>query len=169
MEEKCSGGRTHEPSLRELCADLDGFKRLMDERDKRYEQSFTQSKESVASALAAAKEQTSASFNASEKAIAKAESSQLQYNATHNDLTRKMDAQYKEMLPRLESEGKFNAIAEKIEDVKRELNALRDFRSETVGQRVQQTSDKGQSNWVIGIAIGLILAVVEVILKLVKA
>ena len=33
-------GRTHEPKIRELTTDLDGFKELMDERDRRYESKY---------------------------------------------------------------------------------------------------------------------------------
>jgi len=45
---------------------------------------------------------------ASEKASLKTEQAQRDYNSTHNDIQRKMDAQYKDMIPRAE----FNAYKE---------------------------------------------------------
>ena len=83
----------------------------LEERDRRYEERF-QSQEKFNAIV---------SSNAKE-AVAKAEISQTVYNATHNDLTRKMDAQYKEMLPRTEADSRFKSQEEKIND-------LREFRS----------------------------------------
>ena len=112
--------------VRALRAELVGLRQLMDERNTRYEQSFRESKDAVQAALEAAKDQTAASFLASEKAIGKAEASQTAYNVGHNDLTRKMDAQYKEMLPRPEADSRFKSIEEK-------LSELREYRSGAQG------------------------------------
>ena len=106
---------------------ISALERLMNERDKRYHQSFEESKNAVTAALIAAKEQTMASFVASEKAITKAEAGQLQYNAFHNDLTRKMDVQYSLMLPRTEAQKEFTALTEKLSD-------LRESRSQIGGR-----------------------------------
>ncbi len=121
-EETCNGH-----AIEVLGERIEALSKLMDERDKRYGQSFRESKDAVSAALQAAKEQTQASFAASEKAISKAEASQLQYNVGHNDLTRKMDMQYKEMLPRPEADNRFKAIEEKLAD-------LRESRSQSGGR-----------------------------------
>ena len=42
-----NGFRTHEPALRELTAELDGFKDLMEERDKWYQKRYTEDKEAA--------------------------------------------------------------------------------------------------------------------------
>lgn len=47
-------GRTHEPSLRELSAEFDGFRELMNERDCRYTERDLANKESVRKAFDAA-------------------------------------------------------------------------------------------------------------------
>lgn len=136
MSDDGNGGRTHEPSLRELTAELDGLRELLlskmesvkdviDERDKLYKErddarrvavdaALAAAKAAVDAALIAVKEQTKASFEASEKAIVKAEEAQKSYNQTHNDLSRKLDEQNKMTMPRSETETRFAAIEEKF-------------------------------------------------------
>lgn len=111
--------------VHQLRAALEGFRALMDERDRRYDerdkrvdQGFRESKEAVSSALAAAKEQTSATFGASEKAITKAEDAQRAYNVGHNDLLRKQDL----LVPRLEWEGHNRAVDEKFIDLRQVMD-----------------------------------------------
>ncbi len=94
--------RTHEPSFRELVAEIDGLRDLANERHLHYGQRFTDLKEWFKGAIESQEKATNAAQSASEKAITKAEASQQQYNVQHNDLTRKMEAQYKEMIPRPE-------------------------------------------------------------------
>jgi len=133
----------------------EAFEQRMDERDKRYEDRFTASDKAVTAALSATEKSTSTAFNSSEKAITKSETSQTVYNANHNDLSRKMEAQYKEMLPRTEAESKFRSLEEKIAD-------LRESRS--VGQ-----GGRGVSAiwWAIGASI-LTAVVIGLILKSIK-
>jgi hypothetical protein len=158
----------HPPDLRGLCADVralraefEGQKALMDERDTRYEQAFLSSKEAVSAALQAAKDQTNASFFASEKAISKAEASQLQYNIGHNDLTRKMDAQYKEMLPRPEADSRFKSIEDKLAE-------LREAGSEVRGRGGGAASLGGLILQVLPIIISFFALVVVVMIATLK-
>jgi hypothetical protein len=155
-----------EPSLRELTAivkaldkligeRLTALEKLMSERDRRYDERFEAQKDAVQAALVAAKELTAAAFAAAKEAISKSEVAQTAYNATHNDLTRKMDAQYKEMLPRQEADARFKGVEEKISE-------LREFRSQYSGHEVQRVESRGTSQWAVtaGIAIaGIIVAV----------
>jgi len=126
----------------------------LDERDRRYEDRFTAQERAVTAALSATEKSTSAAFNSSEKAITKSETSQTVYNANHNDLSRKMEAQYKEMLPRSEADSKFKALDEKIAD-------LRESRSVTSG------GEKGKSaTWaVVVVLIGWGLTVALFLIK----
>lgn len=121
-------GRTHEPNLREVTTQIDGMERLYEERDRRYEDRFKAQETAVAAALAAAEKLTAAAFAASKEAILKAENSQTSYNAGHNDLSRKMETQYKEMIPRTE----FSVAVKNIED---KIAELRESRSEGVGHK----------------------------------
>jgi len=132
-----NGYRTHEPSLRELTAELDGARDLLeekiqslrdvlDERDRLYKERDDARRTAVDAALAAVKEQTKASFEASEKAIVKAEEAQKAYNTAHNDLARKMDEQNKATMPRPEIQARFDSLEEK-------LTSLRVSRGEAKG------------------------------------
>lgn len=86
---------------------------------------FTQQEKNVAFALAAQKELAQSSLASSEKAIIKAEDAQKAYNSGHNDLARKMDDTYKQMLPRAESDERQKNQEEKIESHRKELADLR--------------------------------------------
>jgi hypothetical protein len=163
-----NGPRTHEPNLRELTADLDGLRELIlsrleameklaSERDRWYTERDKDRQASVDKALTAVKEQTAASFAASEKAILKAEEAQRSYNASHNDLARKMDDQGKATMPRTETESRFFNLTEKVEEVRR---------SQSTGGGLtrggQLFKDESRTN------IALAISVVGIVLILIK-
>ncbi len=139
---------TRERELREA------FEEKLDERDRRYEDRFKSQQSALKAALDAQEKLTNAAFDSSEKAITKAETSQTVYNANHNDLSRKMEAQYKEMLPRSEAESKFKGLEDKIAD-------LREYRSGQGG------SDRGKAvAWAFAVVlIGWGLVIVAFLLK----
>jgi hypothetical protein len=128
-EKDCpNGNRTHEPSLRELTAELDGLrnlfmercnsiKELMDERHQHYKERDSDRQTEV--------EKAQASMN---KAVDKAEQSQAAYNKTHNDLMRQMGDERAEakadQMPRKEIEGKFETIEQKVQEQKQELTRI---------------------------------------------
>jgi len=127
-------------------AEFKAFRELMNERDRRYTERAEADQRALAAALAAVKENTAASFQASKEAVAKTEQGQTAYNATHNDLTRKMENQYQTMLPRHEAEARFHSIIEKIAE-------LREYRSTDVGK------DKGMEKtwgWVAAVVMSII-------------
>lgn len=82
----------------------------------------------------ALKELMMATFVASEKAIVKAEEAQFAYNSTHNDLARKMDQQYKEMVPRQEANLKWDGFEKDLEELRKGIANLREARSELGGK-----------------------------------
>jgi len=96
----------------------------IDGNDERYKQEFDNQKLAVKDALAAQKELTNAAFNSSEKAIVKAEDSQRTYNQGHNDLSKKMEDQYKLMIPRTEHQGAIRAMDDKNQDLNKKIDAL---------------------------------------------
>ena len=57
-------GRTHEPALRELVAQIDGMVVLHQERDQRYEDRFKAQEQAVAAALTASDKLIAAAFAA---------------------------------------------------------------------------------------------------------
>jgi hypothetical protein len=117
MGEQLNGPRFHDPDIRELTAEVDGLRELtmaklealrdlLDERDRMYAGRDEAGKTAVDAALVAVKEQTKNSFDASEKAIKKAEEAQTAYNVAHNAT-----------MPRLEMESRIHALEAKIVDV----------------------------------------------------
>lgn len=154
-----NGSRTHEPSLRELTAEMDGLrelfhakfdslKEILDERDRLYKERDESRKTAVDAALTAVKEQTKDSFVASEKAIVKAEEAQKAYNSSHNDLARKMDDQNKATMPRPEAQQRFSALEEKIVIVSTAVAAA------TAGSK----SMKDLWGWIVGaLSLGALL------------
>lgn len=99
---------------------------------------FTQQEKAVAFALAAQKELAQTSLVSSEKAINKAEESQKSYNQGHNDLSRKMEDQYKMMLPRQEADERQKNQEEKLESHRKSLEDLR--------QKIEEIRVRGSVN-----------------------
>jgi hypothetical protein len=109
------------------------IERLMDERDRLYLEKFRASEIAVAAAITAAKEQTSASFASSEKAIGKAEQAQSDYNNRSNEFRGQLDDQAKTLMPRTESQTLFKSYEDKLEDMKKDITSLRESRSVSEG------------------------------------
>jgi hypothetical protein len=95
-------GRLHEPSLREIVSELDGFRELVleqfkgvnlvgAERDRRYTERDQDRSKAIEAALQAAEKAVQAALVAQKEAVNKAEASQTIYNQGHNDLIRKME------------------------------------------------------------------------------
>lgn len=154
-----NGARTHEPNLRELTAELDGVRALfmemfkslhslIDERDRLYKERDDSRRVSVDAALIAAKEQTAASFVASEKAIVKAEEAQRAYNVQHNDLARKMDEQNKATIPRIEAERRMQDLEKSINDVRNTLSA-----GGGVSEGGRRLKDESRANIALGLSL----------------
>lgn len=133
----------------------------------------------VQAALAAQKELTNAAFASSEKAITKAEEAQKSYNQTHNDLSRKMDEQYKEMMPRSESLARHGANETRYQELKddfsklrvevkdglsqlrielmREIGGLRESRSEGTGEKGGRMSQQQLMMMIVSLVVALIV------------
>jgi excinuclease UvrABC helicase subunit UvrB len=133
------------------------IERLIDERDRLYNERHANSLQAIKDALLAQKELTNAAFAASKEAILKAEQSQNSYNAGHNDLMKKMDKQYSEMIPRSTFEQAIKSIEDKIND-------LRESRSANAGAG---TGKAALWAYVLGGA-GLLMSLVSIIVLVVK-
>ena len=188
--------KTFELSLHELTSLLDDLKELMntkfgyvekimDERHHLYKERAEAQKIAVEDALAASKEQTQASFIASEKAIVKAEESQKTYNQGHNDLSRKMEGQYSTMVPQSEAKLKWDSIDKAIEEnrkdvaasrierqdqvnslrleLMREIQNLRESRSEGAGESKRAEKDSTKTAAVVGLVVTSIISILGVV------
>jgi hypothetical protein len=103
-------GRTHEPSLRELTAELDGIRGIFDEkidrvrevadeRDRRYEERFK-----------AMDEKTTLALNSSDKAVNKAEIAQEKRFDNTNEWRAAMQDRDRNQMPRSEIEQRFGSM-----------------------------------------------------------
>jgi len=130
---------------------IERLEETLEERDRRYEDRFKAQETAVANAFAAQKELTNSVFNSSEKAISKAESAQSEYNLRSNEFRGQLDDQAKRLMSRDEALGRFEAIDHRISEIKDSIANLRESRSESGGQR-------GQSHWMIGLAVTIGIA-----------
>jgi len=132
-----AGGRSHDPNLRQLTAELDGLRDLMqaefrairstlDERDKLYTERAMLERIAREAALASAKELSMNASIASKEAIAENKKSQDVYNVSHNDLSRKMEAQARELIARTEVDAREKNLEEKIDRLDKDVRLIRD-------------------------------------------
>jgi hypothetical protein len=109
-----TNGRTHEPSLREITAELDGLrdlikselksiKEVMDERDHRYEDRFT-----------AMDEKTGLALTSSKEAVNKAEVAQEKRFDNTNEWRAAMQDRDRNQMPRVEIEQRLDALGNTV-------------------------------------------------------
>ena len=117
-----------EPKLRDLCAtvreivaDLTGFKRLMDERKETGDGRFTTLTGSIDRAVSQLEKQTATAFSAAEKATDKYEGAQKEYNNRSNEFRAALDDQNKLMMPRTEVESLVRGLREMLDSGKAAL------------------------------------------------
>ncbi len=160
-------GRTHEPSLRELTAELDALGKLLDEkfervqdvateRDRRYEERFNASNKAVDTAMVAYKEQVKAAFDSADRAITKAEVGQTIYNQGHNDLQRKMDARETLFAQKGEVEKEFIRAGERTEDVRRTLSDFQKTQAEEI-RSLRESRSALSGAWMAMIAVSALV------------
>jgi len=129
----------------------------MDERDRRYGESFAASKDAVAAALSAQKELTAAAFAASREAINKAEVTSSANDAKNNEFRGQLRDQAATFPTRVEVEGQMGALAARFEESKKDLDrykenqaeeirGLRESRSEGTGASARGQQDERRSN-----------------------
>jgi hypothetical protein len=148
-----------------LAALIESQKAIIDERDRLYKERDESRRTAVDAALMAQKEQTKASFEASEKAIVKAEDAQREYNVRSNEFRGQLDDQAKTLMPRLEMATTFRAIEDKLEVYKvdtdskvdrllKEIGVLREKQSQWVGKEAGGDRSWGNVGVIAGLVIG---------------
>jgi hypothetical protein len=175
--EPTNGNRTHEPSLRELTAQLDDIKELLqvkhdalvqivDERDRLYDVRFRAAEAAVGAALAAQEKGTNAAFNASEKAISKAEDAQREYNIRSNEFRGQLDDQAKTLMPRPETTSLFQNVDDKINTVRSELNSRIEALIKDIASLRESRSESGGKSLGTHAVIAYVIAAISIILAL---
>jgi len=147
---------TREPTISELSKELEGLKELLTFK-------IDAVKDTMAERQALYQER----YDAQEKAIGKAAIAQDSYNVAHNDLTRKMEIQAKETMPRLEIQGMFRAVDDKINSaihaVEERITGIQNMVMSSggiaSGSKEQRQDNRAQMSIIISIS-GLILVIV---------
>lgn len=149
-----TNGRTHEPNLREVVADLDGLRDLMHSEDQRIEAVMDERHERYGERAKAAEDRVGVAFNAAKEASAKSDEAQKIYNEGHND-----------RLPRLEAEGLFRSVRSEIDQVRKDVQGLRESRSQGTGERLHEVTATQRTQWSTGVIISTILGSIAVLLS----
>lgn len=130
------------------------FERITKERDDRYTQMFS----SYSAAVTAA-------FEASEKAITKAEVAQTAYNARSNEFRSSLDDQAKLLLSRTEADARFQQLRELIDAANMAVQAVQLQQSSGEGSDKASFASKANFQAIFGLVVGvagLILAALAI-------
>lgn len=149
--------RTHEPSLRELTADLDGLRELLLSKleaqsdalaaaDKRYEQRFMAQEGAVTSALNAQEKAVNAAMIAADRAVSKVETANDKRFESVNEFRAQLADQAAGFLPRNEGSIRFDGVSEKLESQRKTVDArLEQIRIELQHIREAAAAIQGKS------------------------
>jgi hypothetical protein len=152
-------GRANRPDIKEIVSHADDLKELlelrmvsqreiMDERDQRYMERFR-----------AMDEKTSLALSASEKAVGKAEMATEKRFDSVNEFRAQLKDQASTLMPREESTVKFAGVESKIDELKKEIVLLREFRSGS-GSKDMQKEQSTHNFFAIFAALGSLGALI---------
>lgn len=167
-------------SLKEFFSqELEGLRKIIDERDRLYSTQFKASETAVNAALMAQQQAVKDAFLAAEKAIAKSERSQEEYNTRSDEYRAQLNSQTQTLMPRSETLSLFKAVDEKFLFVQTaieqrlegqrisnekvfdgftsDLKSLRESRAQELGSTSQQTTNTGMIIVSIGFVLQLIM------------
>jgi len=99
--------------------------KLSQERDKRYETRFSDLDRLYLTMMQSQKELVTSAFEASRAEAAKAEAAQSAYNIRSNEFRQALDDSNKNNIPRPEANARFAVYDDKIDDIKKEMLAVR--------------------------------------------
>lgn len=133
VERDKNGLRTHEPSLRELTADLDGLRELLLSKldaqsdalaaaDKRYEQRFMAQEGAVTSALNAQEKAVTSAMVSADRAVSKVETANDKRFESVNEFRAQLADQAAGFLPRNEANIRFDGFSEKLDSQRKVLD-----------------------------------------------
>jgi hypothetical protein len=145
------------------------FERWLLNLEKHYDARLSEIKDATATALIAVKEQTAAAFAANKESVTKTEEGQRAYNAQHNDLTRKMEAQAARFVDRERLDEYEKRFDGKLEAIKADIGRLQEGSSTAVGRREVVQEHRQTVQWGIGQVIALVAVLVAIITPIVLA
>jgi hypothetical protein len=136
----------------------------INDRFKSVDDRFKASDVAVLAALVAKDKAVDAAFLAAREASAKTEQAQRVYNEGHNGLIQKMNEQYDHMMPRDEVIARLGAIESKIEEGRREIQGLRETRSQGQGTKENKNTNMIYVIAFSGVAISIVSIIVTIVL-----
>ena len=134
-------------------SERDYFEAILREMDRRYEQRFLSSEKALEAALVSNKELTAQAAESNKEAVTKAAQELEHYKVVNNEWRGTINDWRQTLIPRTE----YNV---KHESIEREVAELQKFRAEFSGSQLAKKEDRGISQWVIGLGIGIVLPVV---------
>jgi len=147
------------------------FERWLLNLEKHYDARLAEMKEATATALVAVEKQTNAAFAANKESVLKTEEGQKAYNAQHNDLTRKMEAQAARFVDRERLEEYEKRFDAKLETVKADIGRLQEGSAAGTGRRDQQQETRQTVQWGLGqviATIGVLTAILVALIELLR-
>jgi len=135
------------------------FERWLLNMEKHYDARLSEIKDATATALIAVKEQTGAAFAANKESVTKTEEGQRAYNAQHNDLTRKMEAQAARFVDRERLEEYEKRFDSKLDALKSDIARLQEDRAAVIGRLGQQQETRQTVQWTFSQVLTVVLAV----------
>lgn len=142
---------------------LEGWRHLLEERDRRYDDRFEAQKSAVELAFRSQRELNTVVAEASARAINKAEDAQREYNVRSNEFRGALDDQSKQialtMLTRHEADSRFESVMARIDG----LQAKYDEKFETL-----RRDGRTQTNWSTGVLVAIALSAGSALLTLLR-
>ena len=147
------------------------FERWLLNLEKHYDARLAEMKEATATALVAVEKQTNAAFAANKESVTKTEEGQKAYNAQHNDLTRKMEAQAARFVDRERLEEYEKRFDGKLETLKADIGRLQEGSAAGTGRRETQQEHRQTAQWGLGqviATIGVLTAILVALIELLR-
>jgi chromosome segregation ATPase len=116
----------------------DQVTQLIEERTRLFQARFEALHERFSGAMNARQQTVDQAFAASERAIAKAETAQKEYNERSNEFRGQLDDQAQTLMPRTETAGLFKALEEKIAAVQHTAEQKIDTRQSAVDKQLDE-------------------------------
>jgi hypothetical protein len=177
------------------------FERIIQEVDARQSAERQALKELVLAKFESSERAVGAAFIGTEKAVAKAESAQSDYNVRSNEFRGQLDDQAKTLMPRIETVGLFKGVDDRIgatrieivglvkaledkswaahreidkriDEVKQDVVNLREFRSESGGEKSAARAARTEGDWrtplILAISLFVIGQIITILIVMLK-
>jgi hypothetical protein len=179
-----NAARSNTPTARENTAHMDDLKDLLEtkidavaevafQRDLRYEEHFRANDLRSAERFARMEERTQTLFDASEKAIAKAEAANEKRFDAVNEFRGALGDQQANLYPRAEALTQIKVYDQKLEEMRDDIGGLREYRSSATAaeQSVEHHTDTDRGRFQFNIntllaVVGIILSIVAIMYRL---